>query len=408
MIQTIKMPSMGLAIDAVVLTEWLKDLGDFVEKDELIATATSDKVAIEITAPIAGYLVKKCFNESEMVPVGKDVAIINTENEIFKNIEESNSEKFAQEKISAARCAPAEKEVNASPMARKIAQQQNITLMDISGSGPHGMITKEDVLRYLETSKGGEEYKGKATVAADSQGAYENSTLVQDPSEVEVIPFNGIRKVIADNMVKSKHTAPHVTTLVEVDMTETIKLRKKLVKASCIKAISLLALVVKAAVVALKDFPIVNSSIQGENIVIKKYVNMGVAVASKAGLIVPVIRNAHTKNIAVLTEEIKELTEQARKNKVSVEMFKDGTLTISNAGTFGALIATPIINPPQSAIIWTGMITKKPVVVDDKIVIRSMMYLVMSYDHRVLDGFTAAQFLNNMKHHLENPLELLL
>ncbi len=400
MIKEIRMPSLGLAIEEVILTGWLKNEGDSVEKDEAIATGNTDKVTFEITSPISGYLIKKNCPEGDRVPVDKVVAIVSTDKRT--RLEESSPVKEAgpANKFEAMNAGSSGMQIKnnlsgtfkASPLAKKIAEENAVDLKLIQGSGPQGLISKDDVLKYIENTK---------KIAEDKST---EETAINEEKEVEIIPFTGIRRLIADNMVKSKHTAAHVTTLVEIDMTEVLELKNKITKSGPAQSVSLLTFIIKAAESAIKEFPIINSSIEGDKIVIKKFVNMGVAVASKEGLIVPVIKDVQKKSFLDLANEIKDLTGKARENKLTPDMFKNGTITLSNAGTFGALIATPIINPPQSAILWMGKTTKRPVVIDNQIVIRDMMFMSLSYDHRVIDGSVAARFLVNIKSQLEAPL----
>lgn len=403
----VKVPGLGLAIEEVIVGKWLKEEGEHVNKDEIIATATTDKVTIDLTSPVEGYLIKKYYNEFDTVKIDSVVALISTEEESVEPGDGCGQQDINQQIVSK------QQPIKVSPLARRLAEQNAIDLQDVAGTGPNGTITKDDISKYLDNRKESQPKELIAPAAGSVLGQVVGESIPAEsysaPSqnEIEIIPYRGIRRAIGDNMVNSVHTAPHVTTLVEIDMTEVSLLKEKLILTGAIDNLSLLTFIVKAAVKGIKAYPILNSSLVGENIEIKKFVNMGIAVASKEGLVVPVIKDAQSKNFIALAAEIHDLTLKARENKISPETFKNGTLTISNAGTFGALIATPIINQPQSAVLWTGAITKKPVVIDDEIKIRRMMYMTLSYDHRVMDGSTAAKFLVKIKEMLENPLGLL-
>ncbi len=408
MIQEIKMPSMGLAILEVMLLEWRKNKGDRVEKDEVLAVGETDKVTIEIITPVAGYLVEQKYAAKDVVPVESIVAVVNTE----KNEAQRGAVPAAQAPVAQVAAAPTAQVTGTqaaaqtgeaqrvSPLARKIAEANNIDLSKIIGTGPQGLIKKEDVLAAIEQAQSRQQTAATPTTPIAS-------AAVSSAADVEIIPFSGIRKTIADNMMRSIQTAAHVTTTVEVDMTEVSELRSQIIQSKKLDSLSLLVFVAKAVALGIKDFPIINSSVDKDKILIKKYVNIGIAVASTNGLVVPVVKDVPNKGWIALGQEIQDLTEIARAGKMTPDRFRDGTITISNAGAYGAIMSTPIINQPQSAVIWFGAITKKPVVVNDEVVVRKMMYLQISYDHRVMDGATAAQYLGKVKKYLENPLDLL-
>jgi len=396
MVTEIKLPSLGIAITEAVINRWLKSEGEYVERNEVIAEVVTDKVSFEINAPESGYLIKRFYNEGDTAKVDEVIAVIadkkDQDIDLPKASKPQKADTLQQEKIDQEQETQKEKsskEVRAYPVARKIAEQHGIDLSQVKPSGK--VISKTDVLNYLKQKR----QQDKADEA-------------EQPAGEEKIPFKGIRKRISENMLNSIRTAAHVTTMVEVDMTEASELRKKLNQSFETK-FTFMPFFAKAIVNAIKKYPIFNSQLDKDFIIIKHYINLGIAVALEEGILVPVVKNAQNKDFFELADEINTFTENARNNKISLEDMAGATITISNSGRFGSVFATPIINQPQSCIIWTGKITKKPAVInDDQITIRSMMNLVMSYDHRVIDGSKAGQFLNHIKEDLEHPLKLVL
>lgn len=400
MIEKIVVPGLGMSFEYVTLIKWLKNIGDYVKKDEPVAEATSDKISMELSSPIDGYLLKQFYKPDDIVPVKEVVALIGTNKDeklsedVNHGTKEESETKSNEEKPSVNVVKKERKLI--SPVAKRIINEHNLDPNLIEGTDKNGMISRKDVEKYLEQLK------------SESKDNIPTQTPIEENCEmVEVIPYTGIRKVIGDNLTKSINTAVHVTTGVEVDMTDVITLRKKLMKKMDIEDLSIVTFAVKAVAKALKEYPILNSQLIENKIIIKKYVNVGIAVAGKNGLIVPVIKDAHKKSFLEIAQEIHMITEQGRENKISMDAFKDGTISISNAGAFGSVTSTPIISQPQSAVIWMGKAIKKPAVVGDEITARSIMNLLCSYDHRVMDGSTVGLFLSRMKALLESP-ELLL
>lgn len=400
----VKVPSLGVAIQEVTIAALHKHVGDPVKKGEVIAEVVSEKVSFEIVAAEDGYIIELNAGEGDKVEVGSVLAVIGTHKELG-GAEKIPAGESPQKQVEVKKApdvltyvTPAKKaKVAAAPAAKALLKEYNLDPATIKGSGPDGMITKNDVLQVLEKAR--QEKK-----AAPGDGV-PGGDLME-----ERVPLTPMRMAIADNMVFSKKVAAHVTTVAEVDMTEVLDLRKKLVAGlgeEYGKRISVVSFVCRAMVEGIKEFPVINSSLEDNFIILKKYVNIGVAVAVENGLVVPVIKGADKKSFLELDSELNELTLQARAGKLRAEQLQGGTISLSNAGTFGAVIATPIINQPQSAIVWMGKVVNRPVVVEDEIAIRSMMYLCVSYDHRVLDGAVAARFLQRVRRELENPLALL-
>jgi len=389
----VKLSSLGVSILQGTIVKWLKKEGDGVEKNEILAEVETEKVNFEIIAPESGVLLKIIFPENTVAPVNATVALIGEPGEDISAFT-SEPEETAPAGEPAARAvkkpaAISSEKVNAFPAARFLAKERGVDITLVPGTGPQGRVSKEDVERYLAVQK----------------PSVEGERI---PELEEIIPFAGIRRTIADAMSLSVRTAAHVTTVAEVDMTSVVQLRSKIAPGWKEEGINLtyVPFVIQAAVSGVRRFPIVNSQIVDNDIIIKKYVNFGVVVAIKEGLITPVIRRVEEKSIKQISRELEELSLRARDRKLSLQDLRGGTITLSNPGVFGAVLATPIIYPPQNAILWMGRIAKTPVVRDDTIVIRSMMYLCLSYDHRAIDGSISAQFLQHVRKLLETPEQL--
>ncbi len=389
----VKLSSLGVSITEGTIVRWLKKEGESVEKGEILAEVETEKVNFEIVAPESGILLKILYGEKTVAKVDSTVALIGAAGEDISAYLAKAAEKKEEVKE---RVAPAERrrkvaatEVKAFPAAKMLAKQKGVDLAEVTGTGPGGQITREDVEKYL----------------AQSQPRVEGGI----PELEEVLPLVGIRKAIADGMSNSVRTAAHVTTIAEVDMTDLVQLRSEVAPRWKEEGINLtyVPFVIRTAVNSIREFPIVNSQMLRDTIVVKKYINFGVVVAIKEGLITPVIKRVDTMNLRQIAKGLDEVSIRGRERKLTLEDMRGGTITLSNPGVFGAVIATPIIYQPQNAILWMGRIAKMPVVRDDKIVIRSMMYLCVSYDHRAIDGSIAAQFLQHIRRQLEAPRQLL-
>ena len=426
----ILIPAMGEGITEATITQFLKKVGDFVEEEDSIMEIATDKVDSEIPAPKAGKIVKFLFNEGDTPQVGDVVAIIATEGEEAntENTEESPVQK-EQEPISEDFAAPVLLETIApqisskteggtfiSPLVRTIARTENITtdeLNQITGTGEAGRITKRDILQYLEDKKS-QPTKiipaepivapiGSGSVAVTAHKSYEGEN-------VEIIEMDRMRKLIAQYMLSSKQTSPHVTSFIDVDVTGLVNWRNK-VKDEFLKKenqkLTFTPIFVEAVTGALKDYPMVNVSVDGDRIIRKKYINIGMATALPSGnLIVPVIKATDELNLIGITTKVNDLAERARNNKLQPDEIKGSTFTITNLGAFGSTTGTPIINQPEVAILAVGAIKKKPAVIEtphgDTIGIRQIMVLSLSYDHRVVDGALGGMFLKRIAENLEN------
>jgi pyruvate/2-oxoglutarate dehydrogenase complex dihydrolipoamide acyltransferase (E2) component len=369
-------------IDATVV-EWLEDVGSAVVEGEPLLVIETEKMAAEVTSPGTGVLRYIAAPVGTVVKLNQVVGVIAGEDEDISEVLGRLSETPVAEPDIAQperkEATPAGTEVRALPAVRRLAREHGIDLRQVTGSGPRGRITSEDVLQALEEGRSTTE-KGKGV----------------DVRVRETIPLLGIRKTIADRLSRSKRTTAEATTVAEVHMESVNRLREEV-------AASYTAFVVKAAGYALQLFPILNSALVEDTIVIKEDINIGVAVATERGLIVPVIRAAGQKSLLEISEEINDLGERARANLLSPQDFLGGTFSVTNSGVFGSLFFTPIINYPEAAILGMGKVYETPVVRDHQVTVGSIMYLALTYDHRIIDGRPAVEFLQEVKRLLENP-----
>lgn len=380
------MPQLGETVVEGTITQWLVKEGDRVIKDQSLVAISTDKAEVEIPSPMNGILTKILIEEGKTVPIGTELAII----------EEEKAAPSPQP-------APVEKKEPHSPLVRRLAKEKGVDLTKVKGTGEGGRITKEDILKYLETQKPAEkeaveEAKEEKVEVKEPESKF-TIPKYQPKEGDKIIPFTRIRKNIAEHMTYSKRTSAHVTSFTEVDMEKIVRLHKEN------KELSYIAFVTAAVVSALKEFPVLNSSVVDDNIVIKKEINIGIAVDTERGLTVPVIAGADKKSVLEIAKEIQTLAEKVRGGRLSPNEISGGTFTITNPGVKGNLFGTPIINQPQAAILRIGEIIKRPVVKEcngeDVIAVTHMMYLSLSYDHRIIDGVTGNNFLHRIKEILE-------
>ncbi len=405
-------PSMGEGVEELTITNWLKQEGDTVKEMEVIVELETDKVTTEIPSPAAGTLLKIVAQTDETVKVGSTLAWIGQPGEALETttpkvapVPEAKKAETVQAPIPAAENTTYTGYL--SPLVKKIAAENNIDLNQVQGSGEGGRITKEDVLKYLETRK----EAPSPTVTKPSPAAPE-SVPTESPvsSDGELVHLSSLRKQIAERMVNSKHTSPHVLTVMEADLSKVLAHRaaNKAAFAAQDVNLTLTAYFCSAIVSALKSFPMVNASWTDEGIQLHRNINLGMAVAlGEQGLIVPVIKNAELLSLLGLAQKINDLSTRARSKKLLPEEVKGGTFTLTNHGSGGSIFASPIINQPQAAILGTGMMQKRVVVItdpsgNDAIAIRPMIYLSLVFDHRLLDGEGADNFLKAIKENLEN------
>lgn len=398
------MPQMGESIFEGTITRWLKNVGDRVERDEPLFEISTDKVDSEIPASASGILREIRCQEGETVEINTVVAVIDDQTGAGLESEGSGASLPSKEAEQPSGPSPRaeasdpRRGLRASPLVRRLAQEEGIDLREVEGTGLGGRITKRDILNYLSERERIAEVARPLVQQAQQE-------LPEAPSgQDEVVPMTAMRRSIAEHMVDSRRTSAHVTTIFEVDMTAIVRLKEenaeKFARREGFK-LSLTPFFVKGVADTLKDFPILNASIVGNDIVYKKEINLGVAVALDWGLIVPVIRQAPLKTLAGLAREVADLSHRARRKQLSPDEVRGGTFTLTNPGVFGSLIGTPIINQPQVAILCVGAITKRAVVVNDAIAIRSMAYLSLTFDHRLIDGAMADRFLSSLKARLE-------
>jgi len=424
----VKMPQMGESIFEGTVTKWLKKKGDKVQRDEPLFEISTDKIDTEIPSPASGVLQDILVKEGQTVQINTTVAIIG--DGAAKPAEgkpETQEPPPAQAKQQPSRpsgpppvAGPApttggEKDeaeegehehIRSSPLVRRIAKEHGIDLASLSGkgTGSNGRVTKRDILSYIEQGAPGAPAPKPVEVPKEGPPAPPASPPMTFTGEVERVPMTAMRKAIAEHMIMSRRTSAHVTTLFEVDCSRILKAKEKQqaeFERSGVK-LTVTPFFVQAAATALKRFPLVNSSLEGDTIVYKQAINIGIAVNLEWGLIVPVIKHADERNLFGLAKAINDLGERARNKKLTPEDVKDGTFTITNPGQYGGLIGTPIINQPQVAIMGMGGIKKRAVVIDDAIAIRPIIMLSLSFDHRVIDGATADQFMAEVQKELEN------
>ncbi|RZK48677.1 MAG: 2-oxo acid dehydrogenase subunit E2 [Pedobacter sp.] len=440
------LPKMGESVAEATIIKWVKQVGDTISLDDTILEIATDKVDSEVPSPVSGKLVKQLCAVDDIVQVGAVIAIIETDSDNnSSNNSLSNetpsvavSSNQVEESLSSVSDIPGISAVVEttsnnykstdrfySPLVKKIAQEENISLEELSvikGTGAEGRVTKDDMLNYIKT-RGSENNSIKSFNADQST----KDTSINAPKQVnnidnstakgtsvsgtdEIIEMDRMRKLIADHMVMSKQTSPHVTSFVEADVTNLVNWRNK-VKNEFEKRenekITFTPIFVEAVARAIKDFPLINVSVNGTQIIKKKDINIGMAAALPSGnLIVPVIKNADQLNLIGLTKAVNDLASRARKSKLKPDETQNGTFTLTNVGSFGNVMGTPIINQPQVAILAVGAIKKKPAVIEtefgDVIAIRHMMYLSLSYDHRVVDGALGGSFVRRVADYLES------
>jgi 2-oxoglutarate dehydrogenase E2 component (dihydrolipoamide succinyltransferase) len=423
------MPKMGESIMEATILKWRKKPGDNIELDEPVLDIATDKVDSEVPSPVAGVLVEILFQENDVVPINKVIALIETE---ASGAQPAASPAVAQaapangqaavaagsSSVTATNvpyvpAAPATASAAAggrfySPLVRTIAKQENIgqaELDTLPGSGQDGRVTKKDILAYVANKGSGQQ----ATAVSSAPTAPVQRPAVSMEGNVEIVEMDRMRKLIADHMVMSKHVSPHVTSFVEVDVTNLVNWRNRVkdqFKKQYGENITFTPIFIEAVARAIRDFPMINISVDGTRLIVKKDINIGMAAALPSGnLIVPVIRNADYLNLVGLTKQVNDLASRARQNQLKPDEIQGGTFTLTNVGTFGNVMGTPIINQPQVAIMATGAIRKKPAVLEteygDVIAVRQMMFLSLSYDHRVVDGSLGGSFLRRVGDYLE-------
>ena len=394
----IKAPTYPESVQEGTLATWYKHAGDSVSRDELIVDIETDKVVLEVVAPASGILAEVFKAEGDIV----------LSNEILARIEEGVTAETASP--AAAKVEP-DTEVGGTlvnPAAKKLADERNIDLSQVAGTGKGGRITKEDVVNFTPVAAA----PAVTPVAAAKAPAVAEEVLQSGDRVERRVAMTRMRSRIAERLLSVTQTSAMLTTFNEVDMTAMMGLRKQyqdeFTKIHNGTRLGFMGMFVKAAVEALKRFPLVNASIDGTDIVYHGYQDIGVAVSTERGLVVPVLRNAENMSIATVENAISSYAGKARDGKLTIDEMTGGTFTITNGGVYGSLLSTPILNPPQSAILGMHKIQQRPMAIDGQVVIRPMMYLALSYDHRLIDGKDAVQFLVAIKQLIEDPAKILL
>jgi 2-oxoglutarate dehydrogenase E2 component (dihydrolipoamide succinyltransferase) len=420
MITEFKMPKMGESISEATIISWLKNVGDFVEAEETILEVATDKVDSEVSAPVSGVIIEIRFQKDDVVEVGTVLALIeekvgSQKLEVgSKKAEVKKDEVVSNEKTETRNSQLATRNSDAfiSPLIISIAQKENLSieeLQTIQGSGTEGRLQKSDVFNYLKNRKYPIQSKPITDNRQPTTSSYPKPKINFVEGKDRIVEMDRMRKMIADHMVYSKQTSPHVTSYIEVDVTNLVNWRnenKDKFQEKHNEKLTFTPVFVQAVAKAVADFPMINVSVDEKNIIVHNDINIGMATALPSGnLIVPVVKNANEKDLVALAKDVNTLAEASRNNKLKPEQIQGSTFTISNVGTFGSLMGTPIINQPEVAILALGIIKKRPEVITtekgDEIAIRSMMYLSLSFDHRVVDGFLGGSFLRKVGDYLE-------
>jgi 2-oxoisovalerate dehydrogenase E2 component (dihydrolipoyl transacylase) len=430
------MPQLGESVAEGTIGKWLKAPGERIEVDEPLVEVITDKVTAEIPSPVSGVIQNIAVEEGQTVPVGQEIAVVGEAGAKVAGAPVTAPEQppvdQAPEQMAGEAAGPAGSVAasvsfhpepgegpaaeesdggerrRASPLVRRLAREHNIDLAEVQGSGAGGRITKDDIQDFIESRPAAAPAPSAASeaqpAAAAAAAPAARAAVPTETAGEEYLPLSPMRRTIAEHMLRSKQVSPDAWGLVEVDVTNLVKARGALLAAWQRREgfeLTFLPFFIKAVVESLREHPIVNSSWGEDKIVLKKRINVGIAVAVDDGLVVPVIHDADQKSIAGLAHAVRDLASRARANKLGLPDVRDGTFTVNNTGALGSVMSAPIINQPQAAIVTMEAIVKRPVVIDEAIAIRSMMNTCLTFDHRILDGATALRFLQSLKRRLE-------
>ena len=413
-----KMPRLGESITEAAIIKWFKNVGDTIDQDEVLLEVATDKVDSEVPSLVSGIVTELLFKQNDVISIGETIAIIKTDGVALPTEKKEDHKQNPLKEADKARNKSSQKikqgafnvsnsNLFFSPLIISIAKEQHISFEELARiplTGDEGRLRKSDLMSYIDE---GRPFKYAQPVGTDS--GFKVPDLKFDKGTGKIVEMDRMRQMIADRMVFSKHTSPHVTAYVEADLTEMVHWRnqaKNPFQEKYNEKLTFTPLFIEAVAKAIVDFPMINSSLDGKNIIVKDTINIGMATALPSGnLIVPVVRNADKKNLKELASAINSLSLKARENKLKADDTSGSTFTISNVGTFGSVMGTPIINQPEAAILATGIIKKRAEVMEraegDTIEIRHMMYLSLSFDHRIVDGFLAGSFLKRIADNLE-------
>lgn len=418
-----KMPKLGESITEAAIIKWFKNVGDTIEEDEVLLEVATDKVDSEVPSLVTGVVTELLYKQNDVIKIGETIAVIKTDGKVsVKKTSKKDSNSGTERSRSANKKTKPKKQhassnisfkvensnLYYSPLVLSIAKEHHISFEELARipvTGNEGRLRKSDLMSYIEE---GRPFKYAQLVSSDN--GFKVPDLKFDKGTGKIVEMDRMRQMIADRMVFSKHTSPHVTAYVEADLTEMVNWRNKAkitFQKKYNEKLTFTPLFVEAVANAIVDYPMINSSLDEKNIIVKEEINVGMATALPSGnLIVPVVRNADKKNLKELATSINSLSLKARENKLKADDTSGSTFTISNVGTFGSVMGTPIINQPEAAILATGIIKKRAEVMEraegDTIEIRHMMYLSLSFDHRIVDGFLAGSFLKRIADNLEN------
>lgn len=410
----IVVPAMGESVTEGEISAWLKKVGERVEVDEGIVVIETDKITVDLPAPAAGVLSKIVKSVGDVVQIGEVVGVIDSEGVVAQPTEPAAG---AEAKPAAA---PADTTAEApalSPAVRRLVEESGVAAADVKGSGKGGRILKGDVIDHLEAKVPQKESAPSAQRPADAMTAAARPVVASKPPATgghrpeERVRMSKIRRRTAERLLEAQNTTASLTTFNDVDLSKVMDLRARYkddFKKKYGISLGFMSFFIKASIEALKAFPAVNAMIDGEDIVYRNYYDVGVAVSTDRGLVVPVMRNAERLSFAETEQAVADLANRARDGRLTMEELTGGTFSITNGGVFGSLVSTPILNPPQAGILGMHRIEKRPIVIDDQIAIRSMMYLALTYDHRIIDGREAVSFLVRIKQCLEDPQRILL
>ncbi|HSU55549.1 MAG TPA: 2-oxoglutarate dehydrogenase complex dihydrolipoyllysine-residue succinyltransferase [Candidatus Dormibacteraeota bacterium] len=415
----LKIPSVGESITEVEIGDWLKSPGDIVQKDEPLVSLESEKATVELPAPEAGKLTKLLKQKGEMAKVGETIAYIERNGQMQPKSAQPAKTQRPDPPTEPAKTKPPAAAKSAPPVVMPAAERElaehGLKPEDVEGTGPGGRILKEDVLRAAAAPKQAPSEARKSEPAQEPPRSISEAPPATAASPVErqeeVVPMSRLRRTVAERLVEAQNAAALLTTFNEIDMGNVLALRKEHGDAFQTRygvKLGFMSFFVKASIDALKQFPAVNAEIRGTNIVYHNYFDIGIAVGSGKGLVVPVLRNAERLSFSEVEIAVGDFGRRAKENKLKVEELQGGTFTISNGGVYGSLLSTPIVNPPQSGVLGMHAIQERPVAREGNVVIRPMMYVALTYDHRLVDGREAVSFLKRVKDAIENPARMLL